>query len=139
MSLIQLYPWIKALHVAAALVFTAGLMSTTLFLSTARGMDPVMHSTVKTLRRWDRFMTVPAMLAVWIFGITLASSGHWFGQSWLSSKFFLVIVMSGLHGVQAAKLRRLSEGLAIKTGSTKVPILLVCICSIAVLAIIKPH
>jgi uncharacterized membrane protein len=138
-NLTALYPWIKALHVAADFIFAAGLAATTLFLAVARGNESAMKSVAQELRRLDRTITLPAMLFVWVLGIFLATTGHWFGQAWLNSKIVLVVFMSGLHGVQSAKLRRLSEGSAVRLERTKIPMFIVCLCGIAVLAVIKPH
>jgi uncharacterized membrane protein len=138
-NLTLLYPWIKALHVAADFIFAAGLAATTLFLAVARGDEPGMKSVAQGLQRLDRNITMPAMLFAWILGILLATTGHWLGQAWLNSKIILVIFMSGLHGVQSARLRRLSEGSSIRLESTRIPMLLVFICGIAILAVIKPH
>jgi uncharacterized membrane protein len=138
-NLTFLYPWIKAFHVAADFLFAGGLAATTLFLAVARGNEVGMKSVAQGLRRLDRIITMPAMLFVWILGILLASTGHWFGQAWLNSKIILVIFMSGLHGVQSAKLRRLSEGTSARLDSTRIPMLVVVLCGIAILAVIKPH
>lgn len=139
MSLAILYPWIKALHVLAALLFAAGLMATTLFLWSTRAGGSDWQSMAQALRRWDRAVTLPAMLAVWACGLALASSGHWFGQSWLNAKFVLVVVLSGLHGIQSGKLRRKSAGMDPMPAAATIPVLLACICGIAILAVVKPH
>jgi uncharacterized membrane protein len=62
------------------------------------------------LRQWDQRVTVPALLAVWAFGIAAALGGGWFGAGWLSAKLLLVAALTGLHGVQAGALRRLALG-----------------------------
>lgn len=139
MNLTLLYPWIKAFHVASALVFSGGLAATTLFLSAATGNESGMQRVAKVLGRTDRFITVPAMISVWVLGLLLADTSHWFGQSWLNAKLVLVIAMSGLHGVQSAKLKRLSQGSATSAEKTRIPMLIVCLFGIAILAVIKPY
>jgi len=53
---------------------------------------------------------LPAMLASWIFGLTLAVlSGAW-TQGWLHAKLAFVLVLSGLHGFFAKEARRLAQG-----------------------------
>lgn len=136
-----LYPWIKAAHVAAALLFAAGLLATTLFLCVTRDGDPGRQQMAQALRRWDRAVTAPALLALWVFGFTLASLGHWLGQPWLNAKFVLVVLLSGLHGIQSGKLRRTGTGVdagALPARPTLVA-LFVCICGVAILAVVKPH
>jgi uncharacterized membrane protein len=59
--------------------------------------------------RWDRRVTVPAMLIAWTCGLALASQGHWWTATWLSVKLALVIGLSAVHGVQAGSLRRMRD------------------------------
>lgn len=106
-----LYSWIKALHVAAPLVFVAGVLATSAFLRFNKGEPQQVAANAAAFRRWDRGVTIPAMLLVWALGIELAMTGHWTGAGWLVVKACLVVVLSALHGMQVGKLRRLSLGL----------------------------
>lgn len=65
---------------------------------------------LKQLKAYDRVVTSPAMVSAWAFGILLAVQGGWFAQSWLAIKVLLVLILSGLHGVLAGKLRRATKG-----------------------------
>jgi uncharacterized membrane protein len=47
------------------------------------------------------------MLVVWVTGATIAVEAGWFGSLWLWAKLALVLALTGLHGVQAGKLRKL--------------------------------
>jgi putative membrane protein len=38
------------------------------------------------------------MIVTWLAGLYLAWAGHWYLSPWLHAKFFLVLVMSGVHG-----------------------------------------
>ena len=131
--------WLKALHVAAVLVFTGGLLVQSLALAAAL-QDSVSPGFLARLRRWDRRVTVPALLAVWALGIAAALRGGWFGAGWLSAKLLLVVALTGLHGMQAGALRRL----ALHTGSTArspgwVPVAVVLsYVAVALLAVAKP-
>jgi uncharacterized membrane protein len=40
----------------------------------------------------------PAMIVTWLAGLYLAWAGHWYSSPWFHAKFFLVLVMSGVHG-----------------------------------------
>ncbi len=64
------------------------------------------------IKAYDRAVTTPAMLAAWGFGILLAAQGAWFMHSWLALKILLVLILSGLHGVLAGKLRRSTSGIS---------------------------
>lgn len=101
--------WLKALHVAAVLLFTGGLLAQSLMVSAAL-KDRVAHSLLARLQRWDRRVTVPALLVVWTLGIAAALRGGWFGAGWLSAKLVFVMALTGLHGMQAGALRRVVLG-----------------------------
>ncbi len=89
--------------VAGVFLLTAMLLP----LSGEQGSAPEQHAVLRRLRQWNRFVTTPAMVVVWAFGLTLATAGAWFVATWLQVKMALVIVLSAIHGMQSAKLRRL--------------------------------
>jgi protoporphyrinogen IX oxidase len=103
----MIYLWLKALHVAAVLIWTGGLFAAA--LATARasrsGADA---SLTEAIQRFDARVTSPAMFLVWGAGLALAMLGQWFPSPWLIVKLAIVVVLSALHGVLAATLRRLS-------------------------------
>ena len=131
----DLYTWLKALHVAAALVFVAGVAGAAVFGTAAQPHDA---ATARTFHAWDRMVTTPAMLLVWALGVTLALQGGWFRSGWLSAKLVFGVVLSGLHGVQSARLRRLAGGAAAAPLSLAAPLVLACATAIAVLVVVKP-
>lgn len=137
MSLDAFYPWMKALHVAAALTFVGGVMAVSVFLRAAPKDGPLVAPIARGVRRWDQMVTTPAMLVVWGLGLTLAMTGHWFTAGWLQAKLVLVVILSGLHGVQSGRLRHAAGG--VPTQPSYVAMLVVgCVVGIAVLAVIKP-
>ena len=108
------YLWLKALHLAAVLAWTGGLLLLGVAAASLGRSGGVLLPHEKRMGqaflRWDRRVTVPAMVAVWGLGIALASLGGWFGAGWLYAKLVLVFALSGLHGVLSACLRRQVEG-----------------------------
>ena len=136
MSLVEFYPWFKALHVAAALIFTGGVLAVAIFLAAVPAADAG-ASSARGIRRWDQAVTTPAMLLVWAFGLTLAMTGHWFADGWLQAKLAFVLALSGLHGVQSGRLRRLAGGRAIAPFQAA-PFAIGCAVAIALLAVAKP-
>lgn len=137
----EVYPWLKALHVAAALTFVGGVLAVSVLLA-ALPADPATASLfarpfAQGVRRWDQAVTTSAMLLVWTLGLILATSGHWFTDTWLQIKFAFVLVLSGLHGVQSGRLRRLAAGSAVRPLRTA-PIVLACVAVIALMAVAKP-
>ncbi|MEG3152626.1 CopD family protein [Sphingomonas sp. ZT3P38] len=99
------YLWLKAMHVAAVLIFIGGLFAQSFAVSGQRD-----GGTVALVSGWDRRVTVPAMLLVWLTGATIAAEGAWFGSPWLWAKLAFVLALTGLHGVQSGRLRRLRRG-----------------------------
>lgn len=138
MSLDAIYPWLKALHVAAALTFVGGVMAVSVFLRAAPPDDPFVAPIARGVRRWDQMVTTPAMLLVWGFGLTLAMAGHWFAAGWLQAKFVLVVILSGLHGVQSGRLRRAARG-AHTQRSYVAMVVVGCAVGIALVAVAKPR
>ncbi|MGA4555404.1 CopD family protein [Methylorubrum aminovorans] len=136
MTLTDTYPWLKALHVACALLFVGGVVGVSLVLAAARGNPERVAPLATALRRWDRSVTVPAMFGVWTFGIGLAVSGGWFAQGWLQAKLALVVFLSAIHGLQSGQLRRLDAGYGVK--SLRISALVPTVIAIAVLAVLKP-
>jgi len=127
------YLWLKAVHVAAVLLFIGGLFAQTFALASAQATAP--------LARWDRLATVPAMLLVWVTGATIAVEAGWFASPWLWAKLAFVLALTGLHGIQSGKLRRLRRG---DLPSSPISALRVAgfiataVASIAVLVVAKP-
>ncbi len=134
-----LYPWLKALHVAAAMTFAGGVLGASVYLTTLGAGDEPSLSAHRAVRAWDRAVTTPAMLIVWALGLTLALRGGWFASGWLPVKLALVSALSGLHGVQSGRLRRLAGSLPARPGSRAAgPIILCLVAAIAILAVVKP-
>ncbi|KVL22703.1 CopD family protein [Burkholderia sp. MSMB1826] len=99
----MIYLVLKAVHLVAVVTFVGGLLLSSVGVRIA---NLAVH---RAVRRWDRTVTVPALALVWIAGIALALSGHWFGAAWLSAKLALVAALSVLHGILAGTLRRMER------------------------------
>ena len=98
------YPWIKAFHIIAVISWMAGMLYLPrLFFyhcETIPGSPDSERFKVME-RRLLRIIINPAMIAVWLLGITLAStplSGGW-DQGWLMAKVTLVVALTAVHGV----------------------------------------
>jgi putative membrane protein len=101
--LTTLYPWFKAFHIIAVIAWMAGL----LYLPRLY----VYHCDVKRgsleserfkvmERRLLRQIMLPAMIAVWCFGLLLAFTPgviDWHA-GWWHAKLTAVVLMSGYHG-----------------------------------------
>ena len=132
----DLYTWLKALHVAAAIIFTAGVLSNAVFLAAPR---PGHAGTALALHRWEQKVTTPAMLLVWALGLALGLMGGWFHDGWLFAKLVFVVALSGVHGVQSARLRRMAGGTAAPALPQLVaPLVVGCAVAITLLVFVKP-
>ncbi|TGX53424.1 hypothetical protein E5A73_11310 [Sphingomonas gei] len=134
----MVYLWLKGVHVAAVLIFVGGLFAQSLGIAAqARGGA----ETLRIIARWDRLVTVPAMLMVWLSGTLVAATGAWFSSHWLWTKLIFVVALTGLHGIQSGRLRRLwpgeRQGPAARPPRVPAAVAL-AVAIIAVLAVAKP-
>lgn len=99
----NLYSWVLALHVIAVIAWMAGMLYLPrLFVyhaDAARGSET--SETFKIMeRRLLKAITTPAMIATWLFGLTLAF--HYgaadFSHGWAWVKAGAVLALSGFHG-----------------------------------------
>lgn len=141
-----MYDWIKALHVVCVLLFAGGLVSL-LVASMALGKrDPAaadQSSKLRaTVRKWDMWVSQPALGGVWVFGVWAALSGGWFTEPWLQIKLVFVLVLSALHGNLAGRLRRLdlaaTQARSVLPSPMVIATILVSFAVIAVMAVVKP-
>ena len=94
------YLWMKAIHIMAVIAWMAGIFYLPrLFVYHAAakpGSDASETFKVMERRLYSAIMT-PAMIATWLAGLALATSGHFWADHWLSAKLVLVIAMTALH------------------------------------------
>jgi len=136
--------WIKAFHVISVIAWMAGMLYLPRLF--------VYHSEVavgspesEMLKRHEQLLlrriVNPAMIAVWVFGLTMAILMQTYEDTWFQIKFVLVVIMSGLHGFFAASVKRFARDA--NTHSTRfwriineVPFVLVI--AIVILVIVQP-
>jgi putative membrane protein len=102
------YDWLKAFHVIAVIAWMAGMLYLPrLFVYHCEAEAGSKQSeTFKVMeRRLLRAIINPAMIAAWLFGLTLAYQGGWFAAHWLQAKLALVLILSGIHGLLARWVR----------------------------------
>jgi putative membrane protein len=98
---VQMYEWIKALHVIAVIAWMAGMLYLPrLFVYHCEAeIGSKQSETFKIMeRRLLKAIINPAMIVAWMAGLYLAWAGHWFSAGWFHGKFLLVIAMSAVHG-----------------------------------------
>ncbi len=105
-----MYIWIKAAHIASLLIFVSGLA--TLYLTNMIINNPTYQQSSMAARvrnvthRWDKAVTRPALLLVWIFGLWMALESGAISEVWMQIKLVFALVVSGFHGMLAGRLRR---------------------------------
>lgn len=92
-------------------------------------------------RRLLNGIMTPAMIFTWIFGLSLMYVSHAWSFGWFISKFFLVLLLSGFHGLCAKWVREFSNDKRYKTTKfyrymNEVPAVLMIF--IVILVVIKP-
>jgi putative membrane protein len=94
-------PWIKAFHVIAVIAWMSGMLYLPrLFVyhtQTQPGSEASERFKVMETKLL-KAITNPSMIAVWIAGPLLAWLTGSYLDTWLQLKFFLVIILSGVHG-----------------------------------------
>jgi putative membrane protein len=98
------YPWIKAFHIIAVISWMAGMLYLPrLFFYHCDVVPGTAESERFKImeRRLLRIIINPALIAVWVLGLTLAMTPLSGGpmQGWLMVKFLLVLGLSAVHGL----------------------------------------
>ncbi|AWN40985.1 protoporphyrinogen oxidase HemJ [Methylobacterium durans] len=98
----MLYAWIKAGHVIALIAWMAAMLYLPRLFVYHAALPPgsgAQSETFKVMeRRLLKAIMTPAMIATWIFGLSLAWMSGLYAAGWLQAKFLLVLAMSGMHG-----------------------------------------
>jgi Predicted membrane protein len=135
----MLYFVIKSLHIVSDIVWVGGMLVNAFVIAM---VPPTIRSgVVAAVRPFDRRVTTIAEGGAWLFGIILAVWYGWYATGWFGFKFLIVAMLSALHGMQAAWLRRmeadphLDPPAFVRVG---MPVVLVSVVAIVFLAVVKP-
>ena len=138
------YAWIKAGHVIFVIFWIAGLFMLPRFYvyhQEAQAGSTEEERWIERERKLRHIIITPAMLLVWIFGLTLAWITDAWSQGWFQAKFAVVLLLSAYHGWMVGYGRKLARGERPVSGRSlrmmnEVPGLAVVL--IVVLVIVKP-
>ena len=138
------YDWLTALHVIAMVAWMAGLFYLPRLFVYHAGSKPgsEQSETFKVMER--RLLGVimnPAMVATWLFGLSLATIGHLWTTPWLIAKFALVVLLTLVHFWLAARAREFAVDANRRPARTyrivnELPTLLLI--AIVILVVVKP-
>lgn len=143
-ALQALYPWLKALHIIAVIAWMAGMLYLPrLFVYHCEiqpGTPEYQRFTVME-RKLMRVIINPSMIAVWVLGLALVEAVGAWSAGWFHLKLFLVILMSGVHGMLSRYRRDFEQGKNTKTQRfyriiNEVPAVLMVL--IVILVVVKP-
>ncbi len=142
------YPWVKAAHLIFVIFWMAGLFMLPRYLvyhQEALGNSAEEGRWVEREGKLRHIILTPAMIAVWVLGLSLALNDGIAngvpGLGWLHLKIALVVLLSGYHGWSVGYARKLATGHATVSGKTlrllnEVPGVATVV--IVILAIVKP-
>ena len=139
-----MYDWLKAVHVLAVISWMAGMLYLPRLMVYHVDAAPgsVQSETFKVMeRRLLKGIMNPAMIVTWVLGLYLAWDAFGFRGGWLHGKILLVVLLSGIHGYLAGRVRRFAEDRNDKSGRfyrviNEVPALLLV--GIVILVVVKP-
>jgi putative membrane protein len=136
--------WILTFHILAVIAWMAGMLYLPR-LFVYHSEQRAGSETSELLKLWERNLLKrivnPAMIAVWVLGLTLAWVTGAYEDNWLKIKFVFVLGLSGLHGFFAGSVRRFANDANTRPTRfwrmiNEVPFLLAIV--IVILAVVKP-
>ncbi len=140
------YLWIVAAHVIFVIFWMAGLFMLPRYLvyhqeALAAGRTDEAALWVEREGKIRHIILTPAMIVVWVLGLTLATVGQHWGAGWLHAKLLLVVLLTGYHGWAVGYARKLAGGRPTLSGKqlrmlNEVPALAATL--IVVLVFVKP-
>ncbi|WP_421980440.1 protoporphyrinogen oxidase HemJ [Roseibium sp.] len=140
----DLFLWVKSLHVISIIAWMAGMLYLPrLFVYHADAeIGSVQSETFKVMeRRLLKAIINPSMIAAWIFGLWAAYELSAWQDGWFHAKLTLVLIMSGVHGylsrcVKAFAADRNTRSQRFYRILNEVPTVLMVV--IVILVIVKP-
>jgi len=140
-----LYDWLKAGHIVSLIAWMAAMLYLPRLFVYHASLPPgseAQSATFKVMeRRLLKAIMTPAMIATWVFGLTLAWMSGYYAAPWLQAKFALVVAMSGIHAWLARMVKDFAADRNTRSHRfyrviNEVPTLLMI--AIVVLATVKP-
>ena len=113
MALTMTYAWLKAGHIIFVIFWIAGLFMLPRYYVYHQESAPGSDEEKKWIERERKLRNIiisPAMILVWLLGLTLAYVTQAWTQGWFIAKFALVFALSGYHGWMVGYGRKLAAG-----------------------------
>jgi putative membrane protein len=143
-ALIMTFAWIKAGHLIFVIFWVAGLFMLPRYYVYHQESAPGSDEEKRWIEREKKLRNIiitPAMILVWVFGLTLAYMTSAWTQYWFLAKFAIVVALSGYHGWMIDYGKKLEKGIRPVSGKAlrimnEVPGIAVAL--IVVLVIVRP-
>jgi putative membrane protein len=107
------YLWIKAAHLIFVIFWIAGLFMLPRYYIYHQEAAPGSAEEKRWIDRERKLRTIiltPAMILVWVLGITLATTAGFWTAGWLHLKLLLVLGLTAYHGYMVGYGRKLAAG-----------------------------
>ena len=107
------YAWLKAGHVIFVIFWIAGLFMLPRFYIYHQEAAPGSEEEQRWIereRKLRQIIITPAMILVWILGLSLAWITEAWSQGWFLAKLALVLALSAYHGWMVGYGRKLARG-----------------------------
>ena len=111
--LASIYLFLKSGHVIFMVFWLAGLFMLPRQCIYMLDHAPGSEGEAKWATRMGKLRTIiltPAMIIVWVLGLSMAYSGGWFASGWLHAKLTLVLVMTVYHGWLVGQTKKMARG-----------------------------
>ena len=111
-TLANYLPWILAFHIIAVIAWMSGMLYLPRLFVYHTETQPGSEGSERFKlmeRRLLRGILLPSMVAVWILGPLLAWLTGAYLDTWMQIKFVLVIILSGMHGLNVRLWREFQQ------------------------------
>ena len=112
-ALSSIYLFLKSGHVIFMVFWLAGLFMLPRQCIYMLDHEPGSPGEAKWATRMGKLRTIiltPAMIIVWVLGLSMAYAGGHFAFGWLHAKLTLVLVLTGYHGWLVGQTKKMARG-----------------------------
>jgi putative membrane protein len=109
----DIYLFLKSGHVIFMVFWLAGLFMLPRQCIYMLDHEPGSAGEAKWATRMGKLRKIiltPALIIVWVLGLSMAYSGGWFTSGWLHAKLTLVLVLTGYHGWLVGQTKKMARG-----------------------------